>query len=149
RDPRRPAGLGRRLVLACDHAPQGGGLVNPVEPDLPASLEPLLRRVAAEDPLETHPAAATLRSYDEEPDALSPRTRAWIEAHLATCAACAEALRSVPQLELRARPLLRAWPLAAAAGWILAAFLGFRSLAPARVEPVDPLLSVHSIVLST
>jgi hypothetical protein len=123
--------------------------VNPSEPSLPESLDPLVRRVAAADPLETHPAAAALRSFDEEPDTLSPRTRQWIEAHLAGCAACRGALHAVPRLVLRPRPLYRrVWPLAAAAGWILAALLGLRTLTHERAADA-PFPSVHSLVLST
>ncbi|NOT32297.1 MAG: hypothetical protein HOP15_17765 [Planctomycetes bacterium] len=121
--------------------------MNPAEPELPPGVEPIVRRLAAEDPRTTHPAAAALTSYDEEPASLSPRTRQWIESHLVVCSTCRDALSAVPRLELRARPLrLRLWPFAAAAGWILAAFLGLRAL---EREQREPFLSVHSLVLST
>lgn len=119
--------------------------MNPAEPELPAPLASSVRRIAAEEPLEPHPAAAALRGFDEEPESLSPRTRAWIEAHLGACSACRDALRAVPRLELRARPRW-SWPLAAAAGWILAAALGWRSLGR---EAREPFPAVHSMVLST
>jgi hypothetical protein len=127
--------------------------MEPREPELPAPLEPplesMVRRLAAAEPLEPHPAAAALQSYDEEPGTLSPRTRQWIESHLAACCACRDALRAVPRLELRSRPMgRRLWPLAAAAGWILAGFLGLRALDPGRDER-EPFLAVHTLVLST
>jgi hypothetical protein len=118
------------------------------EPDLPAPLAASLRRIAGEEALETHPSAAALARYDEEPAGLSPRTRQWIGDHLASCTACARALSTVPRLALPSRSLLpRLWPLAAAAGWILAAYLGLGRLGEERAERT-PFLSVHSLVLS-
>jgi hypothetical protein len=120
--------------------------MNTDEPDLPPDLAATLGRLARQDTLTPHPAAEALRAFDEEPASLAPRTRAWIEAHLARCAACAGALAAVPRLEARARPLLlRPWPLAAAAGWLLAALLALRA-GPGSSEPFP---RVHTLVLSS
>jgi len=123
-------------------------------PELPSELEPLVRERADADPLEPHPAATALARFDEEPDALSPRARAWIEAHLAACEACRGALRAVPPLGLPARSLSRRLGLvAAAAGWVVAGLLGLGRLGPGRGVPesagLEPFPEVRTLVLST
>ena len=119
--------------------------MNEIAPELPD--DPRLARLAAVESLVTHPSGSALASFDEDPAALSAGTRSWIANHLEECAACRSALRSVPRLGLPRRTnLARPWPLVAAAGWILAAFLAWRVAAP-RNE--FPLATVHTLVLST
>jgi len=123
--------------------------MNESDPELPEKAERIVRRLAATDPLETHPSAAALVSFDEDPSALSARTVKWIEAHLETCTACRRARTAVPRLGPAARPARRTpWIFAAAAGWLLAAFLGLRGrdLGPAPDWALPP---VQTVVLST
>jgi len=97
---------------------------------------------------EVHPSGAALVAFEEAPEQLGAGAREWTRRHLETCAECRDALRSVPRLTAPARrAFLRPLPLAAAAGWLVAAFLLARaSLAPA---PMTPLLRAHTAVLSS
>ena len=76
---------------------------------------------------QTHPAGEALVAFEEDPASLTEGARAWIEKHVASCAACREALAAVPALgpAMEARPAAArfARPMLMAAGWILAAIL--------------------------
>jgi hypothetical protein len=115
---------------------------------LTPELDRVVRRLTAEDDLETHPAATALLAYDEEPQGLAPRTREWIAEHIETCLPCAAALAAVPPLGMPSTLLLgRPWPMAAAAGWLAAAVLvGFLATGG---EARETLLPAQSLVLST
>jgi len=123
--------------------------MNEPDPELSERAERIVRRLAAADPLETHPSAAALVSFDEDRSALSPGTARWIEAHMEACSACRRAQNAVPRLGPAARPARATpWILAAAAGWILAAFLGLRSR-DRGPESHWALPPVQTLVLST
>jgi hypothetical protein len=95
-----------------------------------------------------HPSGAALVAFEEAPGELGDGVREWTARHLETCAECRDALRSVPRLAPPApRARLRVLPLAAAAGWLLAAFL----LARASFAPpaATLLLRAHTAVLSS
>lgn len=117
------------------------------------------------DDLLVHPQATTLVLYDEDPDSLDPRSREWIENHLASCTGCSDALIQVPGgtvpftvhsqvAEIApARPgrtRSRFWPLAAAAGWVLVAVLTVRSFSenPAEADPAAVPLTLQELTLS-
>jgi hypothetical protein len=106
-----------------------------------------VERTAGEVSAEVHPDGLSLVAYDEGRGTLSPDARAWIGRHLGTCAPCGEALLSVPRAALPGRRLaLRPWPVAAAAGWVVALFLLLRGEAGPAPEP---LLRSRTLTLST
>jgi hypothetical protein len=97
---------------------------------------------------EAHPASSALVAFAEDPGLLSEASRAWIAKHLEQCRHCRAMLEQVPAqghaLERR-RSSLR--PLAAAAGWILAALLVIRQVSqPAQDHKV--VLGSQTITLS-
>ncbi len=112
------------------------------------AFEAALAVTACADQTTAHPAADTLLHFDEAPESLSPRVRDWIAAHLRTCTACSEALARTAELApVRPSRFRRwAWPLAAAAGWMLVTLLVVQSDGAPATQ--DALLQPHSVVLS-
>ena len=121
-------------------------------------LAATLRALAATPTPNPHPPADALIAFDESDPALPADERRRVADHLATCRECADVLRAVPAEAARETPRLRLrpWPWAAAAGWLLAAVLGWRAVdqsgvdpAPGRSDLGGPLLTAEDVVLST
>ena len=100
-------------------------------------------------PGEVHPSGDAMAAYAADPRLLPPRAAAFVGAHLEACATCRSLLETVPEeapIALERRSIAPR-TIFAAAGWIVAAFIFFRT---ADRAPSDaPLVEeVQTIVLS-
>lgn len=77
-----------------------------------------------------HPDALLLVQCQDDPAAVEPEIRSWIDQHLKSCSTCAQALQAIPPLSIPAGKRLsmqRGWVAVAAAGLLVTTILIFDS----------------------